>query len=201
MLQERASEAAPPPWTLRGDATLIPFRRGVLAFVRYTESNVGPYDELLWLAPLRRGPGGRAHRVTAIFVSSAASVHAGRANWGLPKQLAVFHVSTLQAELQRVEVTLEQQPLASFVRHCPRGMLPLDAGKLPRRMRRLVQLHEGRCFETVPEARGKLQVTRASELVVNRLLLPDAHNSPGRLAIHLSELELHFPAATISTAP
>lgn len=201
MLQERAGEVAAPPWTLRGDATVIPFRRGVLAFLRYAESNVGPYDELLWLAPFRRGPGGRANRVSAIFVSSEASVRGGRANWGLPKQLAVFRVSRQQGELERVEVTVEGQALASFVRHCPRGVLPLDASKLPRRVRRLVQLHEGRYFETVPEARGKLQLTRVAELEVNRLLLPDAHSSPGRLAVHLSELELRVPAARIFEAP
>lgn len=201
MPPDPASEVAPPPWTLRGDATLIPFRRGVLAFLRYTESNVGPYDELLWVAPFRRGPGGRASRVSVIFVSSEASLRSGRANWGLPKELAVFGVTPLQAELERVQATHAGQPLASFVRHCPRGALPLDASKLPRPVRRLVQLYEGRCFETLPEGRGKLQLTRVSELEVSRQLLPDAHSSPGRLALHLSDLELHFPAATVTAAP
>ena len=85
----------PPPWSLQGDATLILYRRGVLAFIRYAESNVGPYQELLWLAPFRQGPGGRAHTIPKIFVSSEPSARSGRANWGLPKELAVFAVDAM----------------------------------------------------------------------------------------------------------
>lgn len=55
----------------------------------YTDTPVGPYREVLGLVLLRRGLGVIAH-VPFIAVDSAASVAAGRANWGLPKTLATF---------------------------------------------------------------------------------------------------------------
>ncbi len=198
MLQPYAPEIVAAPWTLRGDATVLPFRRGTLAFLRYTASSVGPYDELLWLQPFQRGPSGRAHHVSAIFVSSEASVRGGRANWGLPKELAVFRVRPQQAGVERVEVTYAGRQLASFLRAPFRAGLPLDLGQLPAAARRLVQHQQGRRFETVPEGRGRCGLVRIAQLKVDRDLLPDAHDSRWRLGLQLSDVELLFPAAKVS---
>jgi hypothetical protein len=195
-----AQALAAPPWELRGEATVIPYRRGILAFIRYTESNVGPYDELLWLRPFQREPAGRVHHVSPIFVSSEASVYNGRVNWGLPKELAVFRVSSLRRGCQSVEVSRSGQLIASFARSCPRGALALDSRSIPRRARRLVQLSGGRRFETVPEARGHCSLIRVTRLRVNRELLPDAHGSRWRFGLCMSDLELRFPEASISEA-
>jgi hypothetical protein len=200
MQPERALDVVPPPWTLRGNATVIPFRRGLLAFVRYLESEVGPYDELLWLAPFQRSQLGRAHHVAPIFVSSQLSIRSGRANWGLPKQLADFRVSSLDSAAEQVDIHAQGQPLASFIRQRPRGVLPLDASQLPPRSRRLVQLAGGLCFETVPEARGHGQLTSVSRLEINRELLPGARGSRWRPGLYLCDFELRFPAASISAA-
>jgi hypothetical protein len=198
MQQDHAAGVVPPPWTLRGNATVIPFRRGVLAFVRYAESEVGAYDELLWLAPFRRSPRGRAHHVAPIFVSSEASVRGGRANWGLPKELAVFTVSSEGPAEERVEISSAGQPLASFVRHCPRARLPLSLNWVPAWARRLVQVAGGSCFETVPEGRGYCQLTRISELEVNRERLPDACAGRSWLGLYVDDFELRFPAARVT---
>ena len=201
MSQERAISVEPAPWRLRGDATAIFFRSGILAFIRYTESNVGPYDELLWLAPFQRSPGGRAHHVSTIFVSSQASAQSGRANWGLPKELAEFRVSRLDAHTEAVQVTRAGQPVASFLRSPPSGTLPVALGKIPSRLRKLVQVADGRAFETVPEARARCGLTRVCQLEVNRQLLPHARGSHRRLGLHLTPFELHFPAARIFELP
>lgn len=193
-----AQASAPPPWTLQGDATLVLYRRGILAFIRYAESNVGPYQELLWLAPFRQSPWGRAHTVPRIFVSSEASAQNGRANWGLPKELAVFRSDCLGASSERVQVSRQGQPIISFVRSCPRWALPFDANRLPARLRRLVQTSAGRCFETVPEGRGRFALTRVSALEVNRELFPHAQNSQWRFGLCLKHFELRFPPPRIS---
>jgi hypothetical protein len=198
MLQERCRGGAPPPWRLRGDATAIFFPRGILLFVRYADSNVGPYDELLWLELFQRSPAGRGHHVPLIFVSSDASAQSGRANWGLPKELAEFRVSVLDADLEAVLVTRAGQHVAAFVRGRRPGRLPIDLGRLPGALRRLLQISEGRVFATVPEARGRISLTRVFDLQVNRQLLPHAGSSRWRLGAHLSSFELRFPAARIS---
>ena len=82
--QPGAAEALPPQLQARG--------RGVTnaGFVRYAETPVGPYAEVMG-APVsvRGGLLGRVH-VPFIAVDSVPSVHAGRAHWALPKVLASF---------------------------------------------------------------------------------------------------------------
>jgi hypothetical protein len=73
-------------------AQLSPRARGVTnaGFVRYAETPVGPYAEVMG-APVsvRGGLLSRVH-VPFIAVDSEPSVHAGRAHWALPKVLATF---------------------------------------------------------------------------------------------------------------
>lgn len=62
--------------------------------LRYTETPVGPYDELI-LSPgayhVPVLPDSPTHlRITRIYVSSAATELNGRKNWGIPKQMAGF---------------------------------------------------------------------------------------------------------------
>lgn len=57
------------------------------AFVRYLDTPVGPYDEVLACPHLLAGA--RLH-LPFIAVDSAASVAGGRALWSLPKTLATF---------------------------------------------------------------------------------------------------------------
>ena len=75
------------PAALRG-------RRGlpvtVGALVRYRETPVGPYHEVLASPVLLAGPKGPEAVVPFIAVDSPASVHGGRENWALPKALARF---------------------------------------------------------------------------------------------------------------
>ncbi|HEU4580634.1 MAG TPA: acetoacetate decarboxylase family protein [Polyangiaceae bacterium] len=201
MVPERAPASAPAPWTLRGNATLICQRRGILAFVQYTESNVGPYDELLWLAPFQRGPAGRAHQVPAIFVSSEASAHNGRINWGLPKELARFELTRLGTDRELVRVTRGEETVASFARTVPRTGLPLDLRLLPRRARTLVQVLDGFCFETAPAARGAVRLTSVSQLRVHGDWLPEARSARWRPGIHVSSFALFFPAARVFALP
>jgi len=84
-----AVAALPPP--LRGRVRL-PLVVG--AVVRYLDSPVGPYDEVLGAVLYRPL---RAH-VPFLAVDSPASVHGGRAHWALPKTLAAFERDTGAAD-------------------------------------------------------------------------------------------------------
>lgn len=80
-------ETVPPPWTLRGDAfafcdRVLDRRLGVRAFVCYTQSPVGAYNEMATATLTKRGPS-----VVEMPVTLAASMIGGRANWGYPKTL------------------------------------------------------------------------------------------------------------------
>ncbi|KAL2782425.1 hypothetical protein BJX66DRAFT_345843 [Aspergillus keveii] len=60
--------------------------------VRYSDTPVGPYDELIWMpgsfsvgAHVDGPPKKAWHRVTRIYVSQFETVKRGRENWNIPK--------------------------------------------------------------------------------------------------------------------
>ena len=61
----------------------------IVAFVDYQDTPVGPYQEVLAAAVVRRGRRVMG-QVPFIAVNSLPSVHGGRANWALPKTTASF---------------------------------------------------------------------------------------------------------------
>ncbi len=75
------------PAALRGRRT-VPLTVG--AFVRYLDTPVGPYHEVVGAPVLLAEAPLPAVVVPFIAVDSLASVHGGRANWALPKVLARF---------------------------------------------------------------------------------------------------------------
>lgn len=82
-----AAELLPAP--LRSER-IVPLT--VAAFVRYLDTPVGPYGEIL-ASPVMLARTPLAASVPFIAVDSLASIHAGRANWALPKTLAAFEWS------------------------------------------------------------------------------------------------------------
>ena len=80
-----AREHLPAP--LRGRRSL-PVTVGAL--IRYRETPVGPYHEVLASPVLLASARGPEAVVPFIAVDSIASVHGGRENWALPKTLARF---------------------------------------------------------------------------------------------------------------
>ncbi|HEY4279964.1 MAG TPA: acetoacetate decarboxylase family protein [Conexibacter sp.] len=86
------------PKQLRGAPT-IPLTVG--AFIRYLDTSVGAYGEVLASPVLLRRARLPASVIPFIAVDSLASIHAGRANWALPKTLAAFEWSALPEQLGR----------------------------------------------------------------------------------------------------
>jgi hypothetical protein len=170
---------------------------GAMAFIRYVDSDVGPYDELLWLEAW--GQRAREQRVTRIFVSTEPSAYNGRINWGLPKELASFRVSPLSDGSEHVEVTSAGGHVASFTLGSGERSLPFHAWLIPARWRSLVQWSEGRRFKTVPSARGRLHRARFSQLAVNRAQFPDVTAAARLAAFSLRGFEMIFPHPDISS--
>jgi len=73
---------------------------GSIQIIRYSESPVGPYDEMV-LTPgkfeyeIEQGAPKRSLRVTRIYVSQKETCYNGRKNWSIPKHLARFEFNSL----------------------------------------------------------------------------------------------------------
>ncbi|KAK7691486.1 hypothetical protein QCA50_004885 [Cerrena zonata] len=63
-----------------------------LMLVRYKDTPVGPYDELIWIPGAFSVPqtSMKKLRITRIYVSAKESVYNGRKNWNIPKTVAHF---------------------------------------------------------------------------------------------------------------
>jgi acetoacetate decarboxylase len=106
------SSSPPAPWSARARALMwlqrapapafdwagSPLPLSMVILVDYLETPVGPYQEVLTGQLVRRGPWLYA-QVPFIAVDSLASVHGGRANWGLPKTMATFTGSALSGRV------------------------------------------------------------------------------------------------------
>jgi hypothetical protein len=105
------------PEALRGRPT-IPLTVG--AFVRYRETPVGPYGEILAAPVLLAEAPLPAACVPFIAVDSLASIRGGRENWDLPKTLArfAFGAGTASAEGDgwRVDARIRARPRALPIR-------------------------------------------------------------------------------------
>ncbi|KAF1808178.1 hypothetical protein P152DRAFT_462832 [Eremomyces bilateralis CBS 781.70] len=67
---------------------------GAILIVRYTETPVGPYDELMIVPGSYQVPGhGSKRRIARIYVNQKETTYNGRTNWNIPKHLARFAFS------------------------------------------------------------------------------------------------------------
>lgn len=78
----------------------LPIAVVLWTLVRYTETPVGPYDEIAAVVSFR---GRNPVHIPFITVDSPASIVGGRANWLLPKALAGFEWDGLGATVTPVE--------------------------------------------------------------------------------------------------
>lgn len=88
---------------------------GSVQLVSYTESPVGPYDELVYTPGrwkyMNNDP---ALRVTRIYVSVKESTENGRRNWSLPKQVANFSYRPGPYDTTLFSVSLPSSPDKPF---------------------------------------------------------------------------------------
>jgi hypothetical protein len=205
--------AVPPPWSLEGDGYILLYwferefieRYGkVPAFLRgaylggpgavmlidYQTSNVGPYRELLFIPGRFRRQGRTIACITSIYVSTEASVVNGRANWGIPKELAhITREASPDGERFRVE---HDGKLVLDARLKPVGLpFPVNTSLLP--VPPLVQERQDSIFETRPSGRGWGRLARLVRMEVAPALFPDVAAARPFLGIHIRPFRLTFP--------
>ncbi|MFC4639645.1 hypothetical protein [Deinococcus hohokamensis] len=186
----------PPPWRLSGHGLLAlyaPARSrppGAVMLVRYANSPVGPYDELLWL----EWTGGlrRAHPVVRhIVVSSEQSVQWGRRNWALPKRLARFE---WPAPTQVRVSTPAGTPLAALHFQPSPWSLHTRLNLLPRRLRTLAQpaLDGSGRIDTLVQGEGGVGPARLHHADLTGLV-PEVQGRHPWLTLAVPEFRLLFP--------
>lgn len=151
---ETSLEPTPPPWALRGTGYIIlyAFKReerraaaftqpnleaawrggpGALVWMDYTASPVGPYREILFIPGLFAINERLSFSISRIFVETLDSVVGGRANWGIPKDLATFSGETRADGTERLQAHIDERPLADLYVHPLGPVITLDTAFMP----------------------------------------------------------------------
>ena len=203
---------APPPWTLHGRGLIALYRPqtagdtwGALMLVRYRDSPVGPYDELLWASANHPSPAGPRPQVQQIVVSSEASVRWGRRNWGIPKGLARFEWQEgewLQGQkAQQVRIYAPEGNLLAHLAFSTHGpTLPVSTAPIPAGFRTLAQpvldaAPNAGWLLTPVGATGKAQPARLTVLDAAGFHAPLTQLRP-LLTLAIPDFQLVFPVPT-----
>jgi hypothetical protein len=172
---------------------------GALMLVDYESSNVGSYQEILFI-PGRFSNGSiRAYSISRIWVSTEASVEHGRKNWGIPKDLARFEIdrSTPRQEIWKV---LSPSGGVFFTATLSFGRLPLPIHTkfLPMP---LIQRWNDQNFLTKHEGFGWGRFASLRNLAVDTDIFPDISGAKPLVGFQIDPFRLHFPKAKMLELP
>lgn len=214
---------APAPWQLQGDAWvfLLSMPKEILQtgsftpealrgreagglsaamVVNYTASNVGPYQEILWIPGLFRFAGRKRQSITRIFVSTWASVENGQRNWGIPKDRADFRITAEDDHIEHVVVSKNDRIFADFRVKKSGWSLPVPALPLPKALGELGQILDGKEYFYAPSLRGKFATAKFLGGTFDGAQFPDL--SQGRIltGVRITDFVMNFPVAELRDA-
>lgn len=197
------SQIAPPPWDLVGCGAILLLRSGgatarsalgaAMAFVDYERSGVDPYLELLHVPRFTRSGATIGPTIDRIWVTSQRSVISGRANWGIPKDLAEI-TRTAEGEATTWSAHRDGSLLASL---SLRGRGPALPVWKPRWAGRLLQDMQGQRFATPISATGRVRFAQV-EAVEFGPIFSDLDPAQIRGALLVEHFRMGFHAARIT---
>jgi len=214
---------APAPWRLQGDAWifLMSMPKEIMAtaaftpealrgreagglsaamVVNYTASNVGPYQEILWIPGFFRFADRKRLSITRIFVSTWDSVENGQRNWGIPKDRADFHISAERDDVEHVVVAKNGQVFADFRVKKTGFSLPVPALPLPKAMGEVGQIMDGQEFFYSPSIRGKFAGAKFLGGTFASEQFPDLTNGRILTGVRITDFVMNFPVSEVRAA-
>ncbi len=195
-----SAAATPPPSQFHYPAFGFLGRIGVVAAIRYYDSPVGPYDEVL-AAPgtvltTGRRPWTAAQTVTRMYVTSAESAVCGRRHWGLPKMTADIAVQLGRRDRKHrprdITASLALGSRQAWkLRVRPFGpAIPAATNALGIR---LAQLIVGGILATPVLAFGRVRLARLRELRSFWPAMPARSRIAPFLCLYVPRFRLYFP--------
>lgn len=170
---------------------------GVVMLVNYHHSEVGPYQELLFMPGRFRYQGRRFSSITKIYVSTWASVVNGRHHWAIPKEMANFAWQT-QDSVTHIHLSREGYRFASFAFKTLGPTLSVTSALIPADWRTLWQSGDAHSLFTRLQGVGRIKMARLLHAQIDPDFFPDI--TQGRLlaAGKFTHFEMTFPKASTS---
>jgi len=166
----------------------------VVMAVDYEHSEAGPYRELLYIPGNFAFPEGRYRSITRIYVSTMASVVSGRANWGIPKEVADFD---WEVDGRDTRIGLRAPDGADIgelaFRSVPLLSVPFTSALLPGRVRTLMQPWEPARLSVTLSARGWCCPARMVRARFDPERFPDLGQRRVIAALSVPRFQMTFP--------
>lgn len=170
---------------------------GACMIVRYDESPVGPYNELLYIPGKQTIKGKRAFFISKIYVDSEDSMLSGQANWGIPKELADFSIINTDKNSWRINVS--HQGTAFFSANVqPKGFsFPVTTQWVPIP---LLQNWEDEVFLTKFSGKGSGRFSKTEFKCLDESLFANISQFRSLATLTVNPFTLTFPKALINSA-
>ncbi|ANF82943.1 hypothetical protein A3K93_12585 [Acinetobacter sp. NCu2D-2] len=206
-----------PPWQLQGEGYILnywispnfikeassfyiapsPLGRVVqVILVRYQNSPVGPYDEILILDhPLLSKR--RLSSIPTIYVSTLDSVVHGQHLWGIPKKLADFEWQEQGSQLS-CTITYEGQSMQINIDK-PKSArrFYMNSHHIPNSMLTIHQAWQGKRYQFAPKFRGHLSKIKNVEWHHTDDIFPDFNKARYLQSFYVPNFNLVFPEAKV----
>lgn len=209
----------PAPWTLGGEGYIIAYKFsknfvekngfisenlkksfdggiGFVMIVDYKYSDVGPYNELLFIPGRFNFPSKKTFSITKIFVSKMESVYNGKLNWGIPKDLGEFQIKKIDENEERVIVSKSKSKFMDITLRKRGPSIPITTRILPfssclghERLKKV--------YYTKLRVSGKIKSAKILDVSVNNKYFPDISNIDPIFAIRIEDFKMKFEKAEI----
>lgn len=205
------------PWSLKGKGYMILYRStekiiskdtflplnlhnknkggfSCIMLVDYTESNVGPYQELLFIPGKFSFNNLNRYTISKIYVSTRDSVVNGWENWAIPKELADFSFDERPSGYDEINVKIGNH---NFFYICLKEKLfkfPITTSLLPFP---LAQEKNGQLYLTKFQGKGYGKLASIRDCKINPVFFPDVSNIKHLIAIKIDPFKIQFPVPEI----
>lgn len=168
---------------------------GAVILADYKTSGVGPYRELIYIPGLFRIGGKLSFSISKIFVSTYDSVWNGRQNWGIPKELAEFHIANRPDGMQVYKVGIAGKPFFEVQVKSWGPRLPIFSKLIP--FTNITQQHENQLLLTRPAASGGVRIASLKHLTADPAFFPPLHLLKPLLVLSIPDFRMTFPVAVV----
>lgn len=213
----KSLQLSPAPWQLQGNGYILLYRftknfvkdnaflsedyfRKYLGFVGsvmlvdYHSSNVGAYQELLFIPSMFDFSGQKAFHISKIYVSTVVSVYNGIENWGIPKELADFEINRLDKNAKIVKAAWQGNTFFQIQVKSFGFSFPIATSLFPFTF---YQDLRGKTLITKPKGKGWGRLCRIEQVKVDSRFFPDIALFKPLLAIEVRDFRLEFPPAQV----
>lgn len=167
---------------------------GSVMLVDYTESNAGPYGELLFIPGKFKFKGKKLDTISKIYVSTMESVVNSRNNWGIPKEQGDFEFEKLNEHTEHIHISAAGKKVAEFKFRSGTMAFPVSTKLLPFP---LVQEYEDKYYYTSFYGKGIGKLAKMEEISINPELFPDISLCKPIAVIKVEPFSITFPEAVI----